>query len=187
MWLRRWPSGWHRSDPESFDSAAVGRIASGAMLKAALSLAAATTLIFAADASAAPLYPQCPPVGNNQGCSQLIVVAADGTVTVQTDPNAPPAGYDGAEDTLIGLQNNSKHAVASINLASPSKSIFGFDGDGLCNPSQWPSAPAVTPPNCPGTQGFGATGYEGPNTSFSNISPNELTGTVNFTQPIAPG
>jgi hypothetical protein len=141
----------------------------------------------ASGASAAPLYPQCPPIGNNGGCSQLIVVAHDGTVTVTTDPAAPPLGYDGSDDTLIGIQNNSKGPISSINLASPSADLFGFDSDGICNPDQWPSAPPTTPPGCPGPQGFGPTGYEGPNGTFSNISSNFLTGTVNFTTPLAPG
>jgi hypothetical protein len=139
----------------------------------------------ASSASAAPLFPQCPPVGNNQGCSQLIVVAPNGSVTVQTDPAAPQLGYDGSDDTLIGLLNNSKKPIPAINLAS-STSIFGFENDGLCNPNNWPSAPPTTPPGCPGPQGFGQTGYEGPNTSYSNISSNTQTGTVTFTQPVPP-
>ena len=139
-------------------------------------------------ASAAPLFPQCPPVGSNQGCSQLIVVKKDGTATVKVDPAAPKNGYDGVEDTLIGVQNNSGRSVKSINLASPTQSIMAFDGDGLCNPSQWPAPTShTTPPGCPGPQGFGKTGYEGPGNSFSNISSNFLTGTVNFKPSIGPG
>jgi hypothetical protein len=142
---------------------------------------------FAASAASAAMFPQCPPVGNNQGCSQLIVVHRDGSVVVQVDPAAPASGYDGVEDTLVGLQNNSSRSIASINLASPSATIFAFDQDGLCDPPDWPSAPAVTPSNCPGTQGFGPTGYEGPNNTFTNISSNDLTGTVSFTSPVPPG
>jgi hypothetical protein len=42
----------------------------------------------------------------------------------------------------------------------------------------------VPPPaGCP----FGPTTYEGPNTSFSNISPDTTTGTVNFTGGLAAG
>jgi hypothetical protein len=152
-----------------------------------LTIAALGICASAAASASAALFPQCPPVGNNQGCSQLIVINHDGSVVVRNDPAAPPSGYDGAEDTLIGIQNNSPSSVKSINLASPSASIFGFDGDGLCNPGNWPDAPAVTPPNCPGPQGFGSSGYEGPNNTFSNISSNLLTGTVNFTAPIKPG
>lgn len=142
---------------------------------------------FAASSASAAMFQQCPPVGNNQGCSQLIVVNHNGSVVVQVDPAAPASGYDGVEDTLVGLQNNSSRSISSINLASPSASIFSFDQDGLCDPPDWPSAPAVTPPNCPGTQGFGPTGYEGPNNTFTNISSNFQTGTVNFTSPVPPG
>jgi hypothetical protein len=141
----------------------------------------------AASSASAALFPQCPPVGNNQGCSQLIVINHDGSVVVKVDPAAPPSGYDGVEDTLVGVQNNSPSAVKSINLASPGAAIFSFDNDGLCNPNSWPSAPAVTPSNCPGPQGFGSTGYEGPNNTFSNISSNFRTGSVNFTSAIAAG
>jgi hypothetical protein len=142
----------------------------------------------AGTASAAPLFPQCPPVGSNQGCSQLIVVKKDGTATVKVDPAAPKNGYDGVEDTLIGVQNNSGKKISSINLASTVQPIMAFDGDGLCNPSQWPSATTHnTPPGCPGPQGFGSTGYEGPRNSFSNISLNKLTGTVNFKPALQPG
>ncbi len=153
----------------------------GGALVASLALAGSS----ATGATAAPLYPQCPPVGNNQGCSELIVIPAKGLPTVQVDPAAPPAGYDGSEDTLIGVQNNSGKTVNSLNLASATQSIMGFDQDGLCSPSQWPSAPSTTPPGCPvindpSGRGFGPTGYEGPNTSFSNISANEQTGTLNF-------
>jgi hypothetical protein len=160
----------------------------------ALAVIAALTALAAVASSASaageptPPFWQCPGVGNNnRGCSQLIVANPDGTFDVKTDPNAPPNGYDGAEDTLIGVQNISGKPLASVNLASTTKSIFAFDGDGICNPSQWPSAPSTTPPGCPGPQGFGPTGYEGPNTTFSNISSNQMTGTLNFTKPIASG
>jgi hypothetical protein len=141
-----------------------------------------------AGAASAALFPQCPPVGSNTGCSQLVVLNRDGTATVQTDPAAPANGYDGAEDTLIGVRNSSGRSISSVNLASTTRDIFGFDGDGLCNPSQWPSPlTRTTPPGCPGIQGFGATGYEGPGNSFSNISANRLTGTLNFNPALPSG
>src|SRR5438067_402797 len=124
-------------------------------------------------ASAAPLFPQCPPVGSNAGCSQLVVINQKGVASVQVDPAAPPDGYDGVEDTLIGVQNNSGRSISSINLASTTQDIFGFDADGLCDPSSWPAPTTTnTPPGCPSTAGFGPTGYEGRGASFSNSSPN---------------
>jgi hypothetical protein len=153
------------------------------------SLAGALVVVAAGatSASAAPLFPQCPPVGSNLGCSQLVVINQNGTATVQVDPAAPPNGYDGVEDTLIGVQNNSANSISSINLASKTQPIFGFDGDGICDPPDWPSPTTTnTPPGCPSTAGFGPTGYEGPGNSFSNISLNEQTGTVNFSPALAP-
>ncbi len=141
-------------------------------------------------AASAAQFTQCPQVGSDTGCAQLIVVNKTGPATVQVDPTQGP--YDGVEDTLIGVQNNSGKPLASLNLGSPSgTNIMGFDGDGICYPSQWPApTTTVTPPGCPnpavGT-GFGPTGYEGPGTSFSNISPNTTTGTVNFNPAIKAG
>lgn len=158
------------------------------LLGASLAGAVAVIASSATAAAAAPLFPQCPPVGSNAGCSQLVVINDKGVATVQVDPAAPPSGYDGVEDTLIGVQNNSSRPISSINLASTTARIFGFDQDGICDPSSWPAATTTnTPPGCPGPQGFGPTGYEGPGTSFSNISSNDATGTVNFTPALAPG
>jgi len=130
------------------------------------------------------MFPQCPPVGNDTGCGFLVTVNADGSTTVAADPAQPASGYDGAEDTLVAVQNNATKTIRSVNLSS-STSAFAFDGDGLCNTAQWPSAPPTTPPGCPGPDGFGPTGYEGPNTTFSNLTSN--SGTVNFTAPLRTG
>jgi hypothetical protein len=65
---------------------------------------------------------------------------------------------------------------------------MGFDQGGICYPASWPAPTSrTTPPGCPGIQGFGATGYEGPGTSFSNISLNKFAGTVNFNPALKPG
>jgi hypothetical protein len=145
-------------------------------------------MVASASSASAALFPQCPPVGSNLGCSQLVVINSNGSATVQVDPAAPSSGYDGAEDTLIGVQNNSGRSISSINLASTTRDIFGFDQDGICYPSSWPAPTTrTTPPGCPGIQGFGVTGYEGPGTSFSNISSNRLTGTLNLSPALASG
>lgn len=134
----------------------------------------------ASSASAAPLFPQCPPVGQNTGCAVLITVNPNGTVSVAVDPNPPNDGpYDGADDTLVGIQNNAPFSVAAINLSSATKAIFGFEGDGICTVT--PAAPGCSP------AAFGPTGYEGPNNTFSNISADQKSGTVNFTTPLPPG
>src|SRR5438105_111394 len=102
--------------------------------------------LFAGTASAAAMFTQCPPVGVNTGCQFLITVNPGGGFTVQGDPNAPNNGpYDGVEDTLIGVVNNTGGPLSSIALSS-NTDIFGFDGDGPCtvtpNPGNCSSDPS---------------------------------------------
>jgi hypothetical protein len=146
-----------------------------------------------------PLFTQCPALGWDTGCQLLITINANGTTTVTTDPNQGP--YDGVEDSLIGVLNNSSFGVSSMDLAgagAPLTGPFNFDSDGLCSnvdssfPPGTPPPPATNgvttfqspPSGCP----FGPTGYEGPNTGFTNYSPatgcatcTGNTGTVKFT------
>src|SRR5690242_1964014 len=135
----------------------------------ALGVACTASFLFVGVPSASALFTQCPPIGADTGCQVLITVNPDGTGTVSDDPSQGP--YEGSEDALVGLQNNSAGTVQSINLSS-STDIFGFDDDGIC--SGLFSGPA--PSGCP----FGPTGYEGPGTSFSNISSDTTSGTVDF-------
>lgn len=123
---------------------------------------------------------ECPPVGDDTaGCALVITLSpSGGTVT-----NGPDAGipYDGVEDTLVGVINNSGGTVGAITLTG--SGIFGFDGDGL--------ETYINPPH------GGATGYEGadsttgnfnvsgPLNSFSNIVGN--TGNLNFASGLVNG
>jgi hypothetical protein len=102
----------------------------------------------------------------------LIEITDTGT-NVFDDPSQGP--YDGIEDTLIGVVNSSGKPVSSLALSSDTD-LFGFDSDGLCDVLPHPSG-------CP----FGPTGYEGPKTSFSNITPDASGGVVNFTGDLAVG
>ncbi len=135
-------------------------LACGGLLFGGLSSASAAT----------PPFTQCPPIGNDTSCGTLITVNPDGTGTVDSDPSQGP--YDGSEDTLIGLQNNSTGTVSSVDLSSTTD-LFGFDGDGICTYTGGPPC--------------GATGYEGPGTSFSNIAADFTSGTVNFSPAVGPG
>jgi hypothetical protein len=94
--------------------------------------------------------------------------------------------YDQIEDTLVGVINNSNLPIASLVLTSGAGglTIFGFDGDGICGISPNTGQPFVpAPAGCP----FGPTGYEGPGVSFTSISADFTTGTVNFSPPIPRG
>lgn len=100
---------------------------------------------------------QCPAVGAAPSCGILIVINADKSIGVYTDTSVGP--YDGYDDTLIGVQNNSSQPLPSLFITS-TKPSFAFTGDGICDTSQ---VPAPHPPGCP----FGPTGYEGSGISFT--------------------
>jgi hypothetical protein len=126
-----------------------------------------------------PPFTECPALGFDTSCEVLIDVHPGGALQSFTDPSQGP--FDGVEDTLIGVLNESKKTVTSIPLKGAD--IFGFDGDGLCSGVNSSGGSGFLPPpaGCP----FGPTGYEGPNTSFSVTNENE--GTVNFPNGVAPG
>src|SRR5439155_12432648 len=88
--------------------------------------------------------------------------------------------YEGADDTLTGIQNNSGSPLCSIALSQPPATcvagcIFAFDGDGICSSSISPQ-----PSGCP----FGTTLYEGPGVTYNASSAS--SGTVNFSPCIPP-
>ena len=130
----------------------------------------------AALAAPAPPYAQCPAIGNDStGCGLLIDIANDGSISIGDSGQGP---YDGSDDTLIGVQNDSPIKVGSLTLTGTGLPPFAFDGDGLCSGSF-----SGTPGGCP----FGPSGYEGPGVTYTNVSADQQTGTVNFNPPIPPG
>ena len=120
-----------------------------------------------------PPFHQAPPVGASPSAAVLFVIGSNGSLRVKYDPTIGP--YENIEDTLCAVQNNSTKSIKSLPL-SGSQRIFGFDGDGIST---------VTPH--PAGAPFGPTDYEGPGTSFSNISADRKSGRVNFNPPIPPG
>ncbi len=114
-------------------------------------------------------FNECPAIGHDTGCGFLIVLPKSGPAEILSDSKQGP--YDGNDDTLVGILNQTGFAIPSVALSS-NTDIFGFDGDGLCTYS------FAGDTGCP----FGSTGYEGPGTSFSGYSHTNdyKTGNVNF-------
>jgi hypothetical protein len=119
-------------------------------------------------ASASSVTAQCPNVGRANGCNSIITVT-DAGVSVTLTGQGP---YDGDDDTLVGIKNNSKLAITTLGLRSQ-LNIFAFDGDGLISFG-------ITGNSHDGT------GYGGPNAYFTDISPDFTSGIVHFIVPIAP-
>ena len=146
-------------------------------LAGALLLSGLLSLTISPASFAVPLFTQCPPIGFAEGCSILFTFNANGSVSSATDQAILP--YDGVEDILVGIQNNSSSTVTSLALSS-STEIFAFDGDGAGEPGTGCLATTGNPHPCISGGPFGSTGYEGPGTSFSGISNDDKSGTVNF-------
>lgn len=109
----------------------------------------------------------CPAIGADSDCGVIITVTDSGA-TVSTTGQGP---YDGTEDTLIGVVNNSSQPIHALGLLS-GMTVFDFDGDGIDRYG------------APGNA-QDSTGYGGPNAYFSAISADLMSGTVNFVSPVA--
>jgi hypothetical protein len=83
-------------------------------------------------------FTQCPPVDLNTSC-QFLITSTDAGTTVEGDPTQGP--YEGADDALIGIVNNSSKAISSIPLSAENE-LFGFENDGICSVTKRPSGPS---------------------------------------------
>ncbi|MFY9824596.1 MAG: IPTL-CTERM sorting domain-containing protein [Thermoanaerobaculia bacterium] len=135
-------------------------------MKVILPIAISLAMIAAAGG---PVNAQCPAVGQDTGCGVIITVTDSGASVAVTGQGP----YDGADDTLVGVVNNSSLPVSALGVAS-GIAVFAFDGDGLVsygisgNPRD-------------------STGYGGPNAYFTNINAAQTSGMVNFITPIPAG
>ncbi|MCI4657208.1 hypothetical protein [Cryobacterium zhongshanensis] len=115
-------------------------------------------------------FGECPAVNYAPSCGIELQVGQDGSIGVAVDNSV--GSYDGADDTLVGIVNNSLVPVSAITVTGPGSGLAGFDGDGLCAYS-----------GC----NYGPTDYEGPGTSFVTRSNLPDSAEVDFTPALAPG
>ena len=115
--------------------------------------------------------PICPTTANtNSDCGFILTIGVGGTVTGAAVAGASP--YDGSDDALVGVINNSGAIfTGSIALSGSGNGggLFAFDGDGICayaTASYCSTAP---------------TGYEGPDNIFNNITAGGTKGNVVIT------
>jgi hypothetical protein len=115
-------------------------------------------------ASAVP----CPTINGVTACNVVITAGLGGSFSTNiVNPNP----YDGSDDVLVGVVNNSGATITSLNFTGSGNGggLFGFDGDGLqiYNPAAGGS---------PDTTGYGGKvsstadfDLSGPNDLFTNI------------------
>jgi hypothetical protein len=152
------------------------------IVQRSLYLAAFAVMAFGFPAlSTTPPYSECPAIGSDTSCAILVVINAGGSVSVYQDTTQ--GAYDGSDDTLVGVWNNSTSTVPSVNLSSTTLPVFGFEADGICT-----FAPFTGSSYCSGTYYQTDPGdYAGPANTFTNISSNQQSGTVVFTGGLAAG
>ncbi len=136
-------------------------------MKALHTAAVLTSALLASSAALA----QCPAYGAAPGCNEVITINAGGSVSV-AGIAANGINYDGSDDALVGIVNNSSSTVSSIFLNGNGADIFGFDGDG------------INTFGAPGNS-IDTTGYGGPDSYFTNYTADDTMGTVNFITPLA--
>ena len=126
----------------------------------------------------------CPTTtSTNSDCGYILTIASDGSITGAPVVGANP--YDGSDDALVGIINNMSTTFTGPIVLSGSGNgggIFAFDGDGICAYTflTGDSTYCSSLPN-------GATGYEGPLNTFSNITNGGVNGQVDVAGLLAGG
>jgi large repetitive protein len=119
----------------------------------------------------------------NEGCTILITLNADGSITT-TFPNPSPSYDQGLDDNLIGVVNNTNKVVTAVQLTSATVPIFGLEDDGVCGLPGWTFSAVGPNPNCAiatDPHGYGPAGI---NFTIFNVN----SGIVSFGNGgIAPG
>jgi uncharacterized repeat protein (TIGR01451 family)/fimbrial isopeptide formation D2 family protein len=120
----------------------------------------------------------------NEGCTILITLNADGSITT-TFPNPAPSYDNGLDDNLIGVVNNTSKTITALQLTSATVPIFGLEDDGVCaGPPGWTFSALGPNPNCAIATDPHRYGPAGINYTIFNAN----SGIVNFGNGgIAPG
>lgn len=144
-------------------------LGAGTMLAA---LGLASTPAMAVPTAQNGVCPAISHLGTATDCNVEIFAGTGGSFATIV-PNSTP--YDGAEDNLVGIINNSGTAITSLSFSG--SDIFGFDGDGL---QRFGKGLGSDP------TGYGGMTSLGQNTSFTNFS-GRSSGTVIFGTSGIPG
>jgi PEP-CTERM motif-containing protein len=132
------------------------------------SLLAGTVLAVGGLAGGSANAVPCPVIAAVTTCNVVITAGPGGAFTT-TVPNAAP--YDGSDDNLVGVINNSGHTITSLSFTGSGTGggFFAFDNDGL-------QSFVAADGGAPDTTGYGGkvsttANFDpaGPNDSFTGI------------------
>lgn len=115
-------------------------------------------------------------LGNATDCNLVITFNANGSITT----SGPGGTFESIEDALIGVVNNTGHAITGFHLSNPGQVIMGFDGDGI-DLYTFDDSPSLHEQNIgPAGTNPDTTGYGGFNAWFTNIAVTLDSGDVMF-------
>ena len=125
--------------------------------------------------------------GSATACNMVITFNSNGSISTTFGPQST---YDSIDDALIGIVNNSGHALTSINLSG--NNIFGFDGDGVDGYTGTPNLAAGMSSSGFYQYEYGVDQYGGSDAYFTNFQFTIINGfyhpdngTVNFLNSIS--
>lgn len=136
------------------------------VLACGLGLLGTTCPTMAAPTAVQNVCPNTSSLNDSGKCNEEIFFNSDGSITTIVNSTTP---YDGSDDNLVGVINNTGKPITSFQISGAG--IFGFDGDGICTFGV----------NC-SSNTKDNTGYGGPDAYFTNYSSN--SGTVDFLNAI---
>lgn len=126
-------------------------------------------------------------VGTATACNMVITFNSNGSISTSFGPQQ---NYDNLDDALIGIVNNSGHALTSINLSG--NNIFGFDGDGVDGYTNTTNLAAGMSSSAFYNFEYGVDQYGGSDAYFTNLQILHINGfyhpdngTVNFLNSIS--
>ncbi len=121
-------------------------------------------------------------------CNLIITFNTNGSISTA----GPGGDFNATEDSMIGVVNNTGHALTSFNISGPS--IFSFEGPGSMDGiDTYVNKTAANLGSGYATQDWyplvagnpDTTSYGGPDAYFTNIDGAKSSGTVNFVNALA--
>jgi hypothetical protein len=122
-------------------------------------------------------------------CTELITIGATtgGKFTVKTSNPSSQANYDGSDDQLVGVHNNSGKTITGLGLSGSGLGggIFAFDSDGGCELTRFTWVGTGAGPGVCPTKSTPPSNYAPNGVSFTGVNGAKTAGNVQFATALA--